>query len=146
MKLDFPAIAFITLDVPRTDTWTALTNTDVIEQYVLGSAVETEWKVGGRLVCRAEGGTANEIGEILAFESEQLLEFSCLGSRLGSHGEPEEAHNVTVVLTSKGKQTRVSVIQDNNPNDEARALAEKHWARILGSLKEYVESDTANQK
>jgi uncharacterized protein YndB with AHSA1/START domain len=138
MKLDFPAIAFITINAPRSNVWAALTDTEVIKQYMLGTAVEADWKVGGSLVRQEEGRPVDEIGEILAFEPEQLLEFSCFDSNRGS-SDPMEPHNVTIVLTTKSRQTRVAVIQDNNLNDEVRSEAERRWTKILAGLKNYVE-------
>jgi uncharacterized protein YndB with AHSA1/START domain len=42
-------------------------------------------------------------------------------------------------LSGKGKQTIVSLLQDNNATEEAREYSEKNWNMMLGGLKEFLE-------
>jgi hypothetical protein len=42
-------------------------------------------------------------------------------------------------LASEGSRTRVSLTQDNNPDEEARAHSAKNWEKMLSGLKQYVE-------
>src|SRR5204863_5994637 len=71
---------------------------------------------------------------------ERVLEFSYFSSLAGVADLPENYHIVTVHLSSDGaQQTRVSLHQDNNLTDEARARAERNWSVMLAGLKHFVE-------
>jgi hypothetical protein len=54
---------------------------------------------------------------------------------------PGNYHTVTVQLSPEGEEegTRVSLAQDNNPDEEAREHSEKNWALMLSGLKKTVE-------
>jgi hypothetical protein len=47
---------------------------------------------------------------------------------------------VTVRLSRKGDSTTISLSQDNNPTDEARAHSEKNWEGMLAGLKRLLEN------
>jgi hypothetical protein len=69
-----------------------------------------------------------------------VLEFSYFSPRTGVADLPENYDIVTVQLSSGGaQQTRVSLHQDNNLTDEARARAERNWGVMLAGLKHFVE-------
>ena len=58
----------------------------------------------------------------------------------GQPDAPENYHMVMIALSSEGARTTVTLTQDNNDSDEARAHSEKNWAAMLGGLKEVVET------
>ena len=39
----------------------------------------------------------------------------------------------------EGPQTRVSLVQDNNPTEDARVHSEKNWGMMLAGLKKFLE-------
>jgi activator of Hsp90 ATPase-like protein len=53
--------------------------------------------------------------------------------------KPENHHTVTIELSPEGKQTHVSLTQDNNASEQERAESEKNWEMMLTSLKKFVE-------
>lgn len=57
----------------------------------------------------------------------------------GKPDVPDSYHTVTVTLTGEGAQTRVTIAQDNNADDEARRHSEDNWNTMLGGLRKYVE-------
>jgi hypothetical protein len=48
-------------------------------------------------------------------------------------------HTVIIELSGEGKQTRVSLAQDNNPTEQARDHSEENWGTMLTSLKRFLE-------
>jgi hypothetical protein len=69
-----------------------------------------------------------------------VLEFSYFSPLAGVADLLENYHIVTVHLSSdRAQQTRVSLHQDNNLTDEARARAERNWGVMLAGLKHFVE-------
>jgi hypothetical protein len=51
----------------------------------------------------------------------------------------ESCHTVTIELSNEGRQTRVSLSQDNNPTEQAREHSEKNWGMVLTALKKFLE-------
>jgi hypothetical protein len=86
------------------------------------------------------GRAYEDKGVILQIVRERVLEFSHFSPLDGAADLPENYHIVTVHLSSDGaQQTRVSLDQDNNLTDQARARAEKNWSLVLAGLKHFVE-------
>jgi len=52
---------------------------------------------------------------------------------------PENHHTVTIELVEERGRTRVSLSQDNNPTEEARAHSEQNWKGMLDGLKKLLE-------
>jgi len=58
---------------------------------------------------------------------------------MGKPDKPENYHNIVVSLVPSGKNTRVTLEQDNNATEDARAHSQKNWEMMLGALKKFVE-------
>ncbi|WP_129113590.1 SRPBCC family protein [Halegenticoccus tardaugens] len=52
----------------------------------------------------------------------------------------ENYHTVTWELTGRDDETDVTLTQDNNDTEEARAHSEENWEMVLSNLKELLES------
>jgi len=57
------------------------------------------------------------------------------GFRIGA----ENYHTVTIDLSAEGNQTQLSLTQDNNATEEARAHSEKNWGMMLAAMKKFLE-------
>ena len=69
----------------------------------------------------------------------RALQYTHFSPLAGLPDKPENYHTVSIQLSTEGEQTRVSLTQDNNPDEEARAHSEKNWGMMLGGLKKFVE-------
>jgi len=76
---------------------------------------------------------------ILKLEAGHRIQYSHFSPLTGQPDLPENYHIVTIELSGKGKQTLVSLLQDNNTTEEAREHSEKNWKMMLGSLKKLLE-------
>lgn len=142
MSNTYTATASTTIDVPPDTVWDALTEPELIEQYVFGATVETDWEIGSPIVFRGEweGETYNDKGEIQRFEPERVLEYTHWSPLSGKPDVPENYHTVTWELTGRDEETAVTLTQDTNETEEARDHSEENWKMVLSNLKELLES------
>lgn len=143
MTKGLTASATATLDAPRRNVWQALVDPAAIKQYMFGADVVSDWHEGSPIVWKGEwkGKPYEDKGVILRVQPNEKLEYTHYSPLTGKPDVPESYHTVTVTLTGEGAQTRVSIAQDNNADDEARRHSEQNWATMLGGLRKYVEGN-----
>ena len=136
------AKASINISVSIAQVWDALTNPEVIKQYMFGAKVVSEWKEGSQIVWKGEwqGKAYEDKGLILKLEPKRLIQYSHFSPLSGLPDVPENHHTVTIELSGEGKQTLVSLSQDNNSNDQDRKHSEKNWEVMLAGLKRILEN------
>ncbi len=141
MKKNFIAKASTTINAPIAKVWDAFVNPQVIKKYMFGTTVVSDWKEGSPITWKGEweGKAYEDKGVILKIEPERLLKYSHFSPLSGQPDVPESYHHVTVELSRQGKQTAVSLSQDNNATEEARQHSEKNWKMMLAGLKEQLE-------
>lgn len=118
-----------------------LINPDNIKQYMFGTNAVSDWKEGSSIVWKGEwqGKKYEDRGVILKMEPGHVIQYSHFSPLTGQPDLPENYHIVTMELSIKGKQTLVSLLQDNNATEEAREHSEKNWNMMLGGLKKFLE-------
>lgn len=139
---DFIARASVTVQAPTGKVWKALVEPDTIRKYMMGANVVTDWKEGSGIIWEGEweGKAYKDKGTILKREPERLLQYSHFSPLTGQPDVPENYHTVTIELSDEGPQTTVTLTQDNNDSDEARAHSEENWKAMLEGLKGIVET------
>ena len=142
MSRGFEAIKSVTIDAPRAKVWDALTNPLKVKQYMHGTTMSTDWKVGSPITWTGEWQSQSyeDKGTVLAVEPERLLKTTHWSPMGGSQDEPENYHTVTYQLAEQGGKTIVALTQDNNATqEEADKMAENNWGPMLQGLKETAE-------
>ncbi len=141
MNKRFIAKASISINAPVGKVWDALTNPEVIKQYMFGTNVISDWKEGSPIVWKGvwQGKKYEDKGMILKLEQESLIQYSHFSPLSGKPDLPENYHTVTVELVSDGAETTVSLSQDNNETEQAREHSEKNWKMMLDGLKKLLE-------
>ena len=142
MTKGFEARSSITIDAPRARVWDALTRADQVKQYMHGTDMSTDWKVGSAITWKGEwkGKPYEDKGKVLAVDRERLLQYTHWSPMGGSEDRPENYHTVTYLLAGEDGSTKLTLTQDNNPSQEAAAeMAEKNWKPVLEGLKEVAE-------
>lgn len=142
MSRGFEAIKSVTIDAPRAKVWDALTNPLKVKQYMHGTTMSTDWKVGSPITWTGEwqGQSYEDKGTVLAVEPERLLKTTHWSPMGGSQDEPENYHTVTYELAEQGGKTILALTQDNNATqEEADKMAENNWGPMLQGLKETAE-------
>lgn len=135
------ADASVLIDAPLERVWEALTNPEKITKYMFGTQVTSEWKEGSRIFWKGEwqGRASEDQGVILKLRPRELIRYTHFSRLSGLPDVPENHHTVTVQLATEGSRTSVSLTQDNNESEEARAHAAGSWKMILSGLKLVVE-------
>ncbi len=141
MNKRFIAKASISINAPVGKVWNALTNPEVIKQYMFGTNVISDWKEGSPIFWKGEwqGKKYEDKGVILKLEPESLIQYSHFSPLSGKPDLPKNYHTVTVELVSNGAETTVSLSQDNNETEQAREHSEKNWKMMLDGLKKLLE-------
>ena len=135
------AEASTSIAAPAAKVWDALVNPQMIKQYIFGATVVSDWREGSPITWKGEwkGKPYEDKGRIRKIEPRQLLQYSHYSPLSGLPDTPENHHIVTIELSEQGAQTRISLSQDNNANDEAREHSEKNWKMMLEGLKKLLE-------
>ena len=144
MQEQIVAKASTTIAAPVTQVWDALINPEMIERYMFGARVVSDWKQGSPITWRGEwkGKPYEDRGVILEIEPQRRLRYSHFSPLAGLPDAPENYHAVTIDLTADNEQaTRVALSQDNNKTNDARDHAEKNWNAMLANLKKVIEKN-----
>jgi len=142
MNNTFTAQAKTIIHAPASKVWDALTKPELIKQYLFGSDVISDWKVGSPITYRGEwqGKPFEDKGEILKVEPEKILVSTHWSPLSGVPYSPENSHTVTYKLNGNGDSTELTIIQDNNANEKEKAESEQNWRTVLDGMKKLLES------
>ena len=141
---DLVATAETEIDAPPSRVWRALTDPDLIEQYMFGARVVTDWQPGSSIVWKGEyeGKAYEDKGEVLEVVPERRLRMTHFSPLSGADDVPENYHTLTVELEAENGTTHVSLSQDNNKSEEAAEHSRANWDKMLSGLKEVVETQS----
>lgn len=142
MNNKFTAEAKTTIHAPASKVWDAITRPELIKRYLFGADVISDWKVGSPITYKGEweGKSFEDKGKILKVEPEKLLRSTHWSPLSGVPDTPENYHTVTYELSEKGRDTEVTITQDNNANEEEKAHSEQNWRTVLDGMKKLLES------
>jgi len=141
MKNTFTATARITIKVSAEKVWDALTNPKIIKQYLFGTEVSSDWKVGSSITYKGvwEGKPYEDKGKILELVPNKLLRSTYWSSFSGLADKPENYNTVTYTLSKADGGTELTVTQDNIQTKEAADHSEGNWASVLQMMKKLLE-------
>jgi len=137
----FTAQATTTINTPASKVWDALTNPDLIKQYLYGTEVTSDWQVGSPITYKGEweGKSYEDKGEILQIEPNKLLVSTFWSSLAGLPDLPENYKTVRYELSPENGLTRITITQDNNASQEEADHSTQNWNTVLDKLKELLE-------
>lgn len=144
MSANFSSKTETTITAPASKVWKALTTPEVISEFMFGTKVETDWKIGSPIKWHGgyQGKTYEDNGTILQVLPEKLLQHTYHSSMSGLEDKPENYFNVTYELEENNGETLVTLTNSNLPDEKARDHADKNWQGVLQKLKEVVERET----
>jgi uncharacterized protein YndB with AHSA1/START domain len=139
---DLIASAKQSINAPVEKVWNALIDPEAIKKYMFGTTVTSDWKEGSSITWEGEwqGKPYKDKGTILELTPPTRLKYSHFSPLSGLADSPENYHTVTIELTDQGNQTRVSLSQDNNPDEQSREHSEKNWSMMLTDMKKLLET------
>jgi len=121
--------------------WKALTDPELIRQYLFGTEAISDWRVDSPIRYRGvwQGKTYEAKGMVLRAVPGKLLESTYWSSMSGLPDRPENYKKVRYELTPEKGGTRLTLTQDNNATEEERMHSEGNWKIVLEGLKKVVE-------
>jgi uncharacterized protein YndB with AHSA1/START domain len=141
MNNTYVATATTTIDAPASKVWDALTKPDLIKQYLFGTQVTTDWRVGSPITYEGvwEGKAYKDKGKILQVEPNKLLVSTFWSALSGLPDVPENYQTVRYELAPEGDGTRLTLTQDNNASQAEADHSAQNWQMVLTGLKELLE-------
>lgn len=141
MNKRFIANVSTTIHAPASLVWRALTDPVLIKQYLFGTEVTTDWKVGSPITYRGEwqGKPYVDKGQVLEIEPGKLLVSTFFSGNSGLPDVPENYQTVRYELSSRGDETELTIKQDNNATREDAEHSEQNWKMVLDGLKKLLE-------
>lgn len=119
--------------------WNALTNPDITQLYWYGTRVQSEWKVGSKIVYMRDGEVTDE-HIVLAVDRPHSLRHS-FHPIFAEEYRKEEPSRVTFNLEQNGDVVRLTLIHDEFPSDtRIFAGCRESWPPIISSLKTLLET------
>jgi len=142
MDQKFVARSEVGINAPAAKVWEALTRPELIQQYLFGTEVTTDWQVGSPITYKGEwqGKTYEDKGRILQIEPGKLLVSTFWSSLSGLTDTPENYNTVRYELSPAGDGTKLTITQDNNNTQEEANQSQQNWNMVLGKLKELLEN------
>ena len=100
MKNDYIARQTVDVNAPPEVVWKALTDPDLMRQYLFGTQTITDWKVGSPIRWKGEwqGMQYEDKGRILEIEPAKLLRYTYWSSLSGKEDKPENYKKVSFEL------------------------------------------------
>ena len=135
------AKATTTINAPASKVWDALTKPDQIKQYMFGTQVTTDWKVGSPITYKGEwkGKAYEDKGKVLEIEPHKRLVSTFWSALAGLPDTPENYKTIRYELAPKGDRTTLTITQDNNASQEEVTESEKNWQMVLDGIKKLLE-------
>ena len=146
MPSDLRSQKTIIINAPVEEVWDALTRPELIRRWFFGVDTRTTWMEGTPITHRGEykGKPYEDRGEILKFDPPKILSYSHWNAMSGLPDDKENYQHVTYSLVSKGRNTQLTLTEENLPSDEAKALSEDSWDSALDSLEQMIEKQLVN--
>jgi len=141
MTTNIKARVSINIHATVSNVWEALTNPEIIKQYLFGTNTITDWKVGSPIKFKGEweGKSYEDKGTILAFQKNKLIKYDYWSSMSGIEDKPENYLIVSYLLSVDDDNVNLTVLQENIPDEKSKAHSEENWDKVLNALKKVVE-------
>lgn len=129
------------IKAPIEKVWNALTNPELISQYMYGTKVESEWQTGKSIKWRGiwNGKLYEDKGTILLIDPPHSLKYSYFSNLSDLPDKPENYNIVTYELAEITEGTSVLITQTNNRSIKQRNHSEKSWEEVLKEMKKVIQ-------
>jgi len=131
----------VTINAPALKVWEALTKPDLIKQYLFGTHVTTDWRVGSPITYEGvwQGKAYKDKGKVLQVEPGKLLVSTFWSSLSGLPDVPASYQTVRYELSAAGDGTKLNITQDNNATQEEADHSAQNWKMVLDGMKQLLE-------
>jgi len=121
--------------------WHAMTSPVMIKQWLFGTNVITDWKVGSPILFTGswQGTEYKDKGTILQFDREKVFQYNYWSSFSGLPDSEEIYSIITFKLDPSSEGTRLTLMQSHFPTEAGYEQADKNWDSTLAFLKKIIE-------
>lgn len=142
MRNDLIVKKSIEINAAPSKVWEALTNPELIKEYLFGTQTITDWKVGSQIIFRGEykEQTYQDRGIILENILNKLISYSYWSSFSGLEDKPENYSAVSYTLdSSDNKKTTLTWTQKGFASEDNYKHSQSGMNQVLEKIKEVVE-------
>ncbi len=131
----------ISIHAPTSKVWDALTNPELVKEWLFGTKVISDWKVGSPILFTGswQGKDYTDKGTILKFEIEKILQYNYWSGFSGLPDSPENYSVITFELTPKGDDTVLTLTQSHFATESMYEDSDKNWSPTLDLMKSIIE-------
>lgn len=129
-----------TINADRERVWTALTDPDLVQDWMMGARVRSDWRPGSKITWSGDynGKSFEDRGEIIDIDHAERLVHTHFSPMSGAADVPQNYHRVEWRLEDEGESTELT-LQMPVESEEQGEEFEKNWATMLDSLKDVAE-------
>ncbi len=133
----------IAIDTTREKLWEALVAPKIIELYLMGAKVTSDWKVGGKIVYQGEfnGIQFFDEGIIDVLDVEKEFKYSYWSANHGTIKSQENFVSISYKIENTKNEVELVVNQTNYKSKEIADGMNQIWDLILANLKRVLETD-----
>ncbi len=131
----------ISINAPTSKVWNVLTNPDLIKEWLFGTNVISDWKVGASILFTGnwQGTDYADKGTILKFDIDKVFQYNYWSGFSGLPDSPENYSVITFELTAKDNTTTLTLTQSNFATETAYNHSDKNWEVTLQLMKKIIE-------
>jgi len=121
--------------------WQALTDPALIKQYLFGTTVTSDWKLGSNITYTGEweGKSYEDKGQIIDVIPFKRLHTTYWSGMSGKPDIPENYVNVVYDVEPDGDGVKVTITQDGIDNEAGVEHMKKNWGMVLDGMKKVLE-------
>jgi len=140
-KKDLLAKTSISINASPAKVWDALTNPKIIQKYLFGTEVETDWKPGSDIRWQGEyeGKKYEDKGKVMEVIPKKKLQYTYWSSMSGKKDIPSNYATVTCTISTKNDKTVLIFTQNNNPTEKSKEQSANNWKAVLKKIKSILE-------
>jgi uncharacterized protein YndB with AHSA1/START domain len=129
------------MNAPVTRVWQAFTDPDLIRQYLFGTTVKSDWKLGSSITYTGEweGKSYEDKGQIIDVIPFKRLHTTYWSGMSGKPDVPDNYVDVYYEVERRGEGSKVSITQEGIENEEGVEHMKKNWGMVLDAMKKLLE-------
>jgi uncharacterized protein YndB with AHSA1/START domain len=141
MPIDKTLTKKITINAPTSKVWEALTNPEVIKEWLFGTNVISDWKVGSPIFFTGvwQGTEYRDKGTVLQFEKEKVFQYNYWSGFSGLEDIPENYSIITFKLTPAADGAELTLTHSHFPTETGYEHSDKNWDATLDLMKKIIE-------
>ncbi len=142
MRHDLKVSGTIEINAEPARVWEALTNPEIIKEYLYGTETVTDWKTGSEIIFQGEyqGQKYRDKGIVKEIVPRKTLSYTYWSGFTGLEDKPENYSLITYNLVNKGGgKTDFTWTQEGFADEQGYQHSKNGTAEILKKIKTVVE-------